>query len=62
VIKCNETKLNLMRRKKMKRNGTKYNEISVLQLLGRISTLYENNTTCASDSKKKQKARTEGKF
>jgi len=46
--------------KKMKRNGTKYNEISVQHLLGQIWTLLENNSTRASVSKR-QKSRTEGK-
>jgi hypothetical protein len=44
----------------MKRNGTKYNEISVQHLLEQISTLHENNTTGASDSKM-QNSRTKGK-
>jgi len=44
----------------MKRNGTKYNEISLHHLLEQISTLHENNTTGASDSKM-QKSRIKGK-
>jgi hypothetical protein len=44
----------------MKRNGTKYNEISVQHLLEQISTLHENNTTGVSDSKI-QNSRTKGK-
>jgi hypothetical protein len=44
----------------MKRNGTKYNETSVQRPLEQISTLHENNTTGASESKM-QNSRTKGK-
>jgi hypothetical protein len=45
----------------MKRNEAKYNEISVQHLLEQMSTLHENNTTGALNSKM-QKSRTKGKL
>ena len=45
----------------MKRNGAKYNEISVQHLLEQMSTLHENNTTGTLNSKM-QKSRTKGEL